>query len=698
MTGVQFAIDTGGTFTDLVVDSGGSSLRFYKRPTTPSNPIDGLLDVLGAAAADHGLTVEDLLGRGDSLVFGTTRATNAVITGATARTALLCTQGHPDVLLFREGGGRTALFDYSQEYPAPYVPRSLTFEIPERIHADGSVGLPLDEVAVRGIVAALQRCNVEAVAVCLLWSIVNPRHEQRVGELLAELAPDLPVTLSHALNPSLREYRRASSAAIDASLKPLMSRFFRELEATLVRRGFTGRLLIMTSSGGVLDAHGVAEHPIHSIGSGPAAAPIAGRHFALTDSGSDTVLVTDAGGTTYDVSLVRRGQIPWTRETLVGHPTYGYITGFPSVDVKSVGAGGGSIAWVDDGGLLHVGPQSAGADPGPACYGRGGQRPTVTDACLLLGYIDPEYFLGGEMTVSVDLARAALAGDVADPLGLDLHEAASAVLGLAIERMVTAIEGITLSQGIDPSRAVMVGGGGGAGLYSVGIARRLGVREVILPDIAAALSASGALVSDLQTIFATTCVMTTDTLDLGRAAQVLAGLKHKAEEFVASAGAGARSQEIQFSVEARYPHQVWEIEVPLRHGTLSTAEQIADLCEDFHRVHEDLFAVRDKNSAVEIVTWRAHARCSLRAGLSSATPEASTREMGTHRPAYFPTTGLVDTPVLAHRDLPIGDRRTGPLIVESPVTTVVLDERAAIERTSSGSLRITPLGDPGGDP
>ena len=696
LMGFQFAVDTGGTFTDLVVDGGASSLRFYKRPTTPANPLDGLVDVFGAAAADHDLTTEELLQQGESLVFGTTRATNAVVTGTTARTALLCTQGHPDVLLFREGGGRTTLFDYSQEYPAPYVPRSLTFEVPERIHADGSVGLPLDEAAVRGIVPQLQRLEIEAVAVCLLWSIVNPAHEQRVGDLLEEIAPETPVTLSHALNPSLREYRRASSTAIDASLKPLMSRFFRDLEATLVQRGFSGRLLIMTSSGGVLDAREVAEQPIHSIGSGPAAAPVAGRHYALGDCASDTALVTDAGGTTYDVSLVRRGRIPWTRETIVGHPTYGYITGFPSVDVKSVGAGGGSIAWVDDGGLLHVGPQSAGADPGPACYGRGGQRPTVTDACLVLGYIDPGYFLGGEVTVSTDLARAALDREVAAPLGLGLHEAAAAVLGLSVERMVTAIEGITLSQGIDPSQAVMIGGGGGAGLYSVGIARRLGVREVILPDVAAALSASGALVSDLQTMFAATSVMSTDAFEHDRASAVLAGLHRKAEGFLARAGAGARARELRFSVEARYPHQVWEIEVPLRHGALSAAEHLTDLCEDFHRAHEDLFAVRDRDSPVEIVTWRAHARCTLRqGGLSSARPEPSSRSSASHRVAYFPTTGPVKTAVVAHDDLPLGENLTGPLFVESPVTTVVLDERAAVERLPSGSLRITPLVDPG---
>ena len=624
---LQFAVDTGGTFTDLVVDGDGVAPRLYKRSTTPANPIEGLLDVFAAAADDHGLGLDEFLGRGESLVFGTTRATNAVVTGTTARTALLCTEGHPDVLLFREGGGRTTLFDYTQEYPAPYVPRSLTFEVRERVLADGTVQTRLDEKSVVHAAERLRALDVEAAAVCFLWSIVNPAHERRAGEILGEVVPEIPVTLSHALNPSLREYRRASSAAIDASLKPLMSLFFRELATSLADHGFGGRLLIMTSAGGVLDAESVAERPIHSIGSGPAAAPVAGRHFALVDAASETALVTDAGGTTYDVSLVRRGRIPWTRETLVGDPTYGYMTGFPSVDVRSIGAGGGSIAWVDEGGLLHVGPASAGADPGPACYGRGGDRPTVTDACLLLGYIDPGYFLGGEMAVSAALARAAVERDVAEPLGLESHEAASAVLGLAIERMVTAIEGITLSQGIDPASAVMIGGGGGAGLYCVGIARRLGVPRVVLPDVAAALSATGALISDLQTTLATTEVMSTAAFDHVRAAAILGGLRKRAERFAMDARARPDDTEIRFSAEARYPHQVWEIEVPLRDGRLDSPEELEILREDFHRLHEELFAVRDAAAPVELVTWRAHVRCALRRRpLREASPQPSARD------------------------------------------------------------------------
>jgi N-methylhydantoinase A len=686
---LRFAADTGGTFTDLVVEEPGRELRLYKRPTTPADPVVGLLDAVAAAAADHGLTTRELLARGRLFVFGTTRATNAVVTGTTATTALLCTRGHPDILLFREGGGRTTLFDYAQEYPAPTIPRSLTFEVPERILADGSVALALDEDAVRSIASELASRGVEAAAVCLLWSIVNPAHELRVAELLAEEAPGLPVTLSHRLNPSLREYRRASSAAIDASLKPLMTAFFTDLERRLADEGFGGRLLILTSSGGVLDAEAVAGRPIHSIGSGPAAAPVAGRHYALVDAGSDTALVTDAGGTTYDVSLVRRGRIPWTRETIVGHPTYGSITGFPSVDVRSVGAGGGSIAWVDDGGLLHVGPQSAGADPGPACYGRGGDRPTVTDACLVLGYIDPAYFLGGEMDVSVGLARDALARDVAGPLGLDLHDAAAAVLRLAIERMVTAIEGITLKQGIDPAAAVMIGGGGGAGLYSVGIARRLGIERVVIPDVSAALSATGALLSELESVFAATEVMRTDAFDAARAAEVLGRLRAGAERFLAGVGDGAVESGVRLSIEARYPHQVWEIEVPLQGDRLETPDEVERLREAFHEAHEELFAVRDAGSPVEVVTWRAHARCALRhGGLPPARVEPAHGAVAVERTAYFPELGFVATPVRSFDELPVGEPLAGPLIVESPVTTIVVDERAAAERAPSGSLLI----------
>lgn len=687
---LRLGADTGGTFTDLVIEGAGRGRRFYKRPTTPSDPAQGLLDVIGAAADDSGETVSELLGRCDTFIFGTTRATNAIVEQKTARTALLVTRGHPDILLLREGGGRTSLFDYTQEYPDPYIPRSLTFEIAERIGAQGEIVQSLDEAQVRSVLERLRVAEVEAIAVSLLWSIVNPAHERRVGEMVADDLPDVPYTLSSDLNPTIREYRRASSASIDASLKPLMGSFLGGLENQLRAAGFRGRLLIMTSAGGVRDAVELRDAPIHSIGSGPAAAPVAGRHFAHLDAASDTAIVADAGGTTYDVSLIRDGRIPWTRETTVGHPVYGYMTGFPSVDVKSVGAGGGSIATVDEHGLLRVGPQSAGSEPGPACYGRGGERPTVTDAAAVLGYIDPDYFLGGEMGLDLERARAAIRRDVADPLGMGDEAAAGAIMQLACEEMVHAIEDITLNQGIDPSDATIIGGGGGSGLYSVAIARRLGCRQIVLPEVAAALSAFGALLSDLQADYSRTAVMTTGNFDREGANAVIAELLNRCDEFAEGPGAAAVRTDVSLSVEARYPHQVWEIEVPLRVKSFGADDDLTGLLADFHAAHRQLFTFADTGSSVEIVSWRARVRCHLGEADATADTAVMVEAAPTKRRVFFHEAGEFETPIHQFEALEVGGGVDGPAIVESPVTTVVIPPGGSVHRTVSGSLVIDP--------
>jgi N-methylhydantoinase A len=677
---LRFAVDTGGTFTDLVVEDDEGALHLFKSPTTPDDPVRGVLDVLAVATAALG---DGLIGRGSVFVHGTTRAINAVLTGTTARTAFLTTAGHPDVLLFREGG-RTDPFNFTRPYPQPYVPRALTLEVPERIDAQGEVVKPLDDAAVVALCARLRELGVEAVGVCLLWSIANPVHEERVGALLDEHLPGVPYTLSHRLNPSIREYRRASSACIDASLKPVMSEYLRRLEDRLRDAGFGGRVLMVTSAGGVLDAADVAASPIHSLGSGPAMAPVAGRVFAERDGGAATAVIADTGGTSYDVSLVRNGRIPWTRETWLGEPFFGHMTGFPSVDVRSIGAGGGSIARVDEGGLLHVGPESAGSVPGPACYGRGGARPTVTDAALVLGYIDPGYFLGGAMQLDGAAARTAVDEQLARPLRLTVEAAAAAVLEVATEHMVRAIEEITLHQGIDPRTAVLVGGGGAAGLNSVAIARRLGCPRLIVPAVGPALSAAGALLSDLTADFATTLTTTTAAFDEAAVETALAGLRARCLEFAAAAGVPG---EVELSAEARYPHQIWELELPVREPVTADA-----LRRDFHALHEEVFAISDPGSEVELVAWRARVRCRIGSGEPGRLEQdAAPRGGPATRRAYFPGAGFVDAAVLAFDGLGPGRIVGGPAIVESPLTTVVVDPGATLERTAGGSLAITPV-------
>jgi N-methylhydantoinase A len=685
---MRFAIDTGGTFTDLVVEHADGTLNMFKAATTPDDPVRGVLNTLQVAADGLGMSRRDMLARGEMFIYGTTHAINAIITGNTARTALIVTEGHPDILTLREGG-RIEPFDFTVPYPEPFVPRALTFEVPGRLLADGSQLRAFDEVAALKVIARMKSLEVQAVGVCLLWSIINPAHEVRMGELLAKHLPGVPVSLSHQVNPTPREFRRAASTCIDASLKPMMRHYLRSLEERLVAEGFTGRTVVVTSQAGVMDAAAVAEMPIHLINSGPSMAPVSGRYFAIADEGTDTAIIADTGGTTYDVSLVRRGHIPWTRETWIGQPYRGIMTGFPSVDVKSVGAGGGSIAWVDDGGMLHVGPKSAGSQPGPACYGAGGTQATVTDASLVLGYIDPAYFLGGQMRLDPEAARQAIETHVAKPLKLSIDEAASAVLGVATENMVQAIFDITVNQGIDPSTAVLVGGGGAAGLNSVHIARRLGSRRLLIPEIGAAMSAAGAMMSELTSQYRQTFFTSSERFDMEGVATVLERLERRCAEFISGPGAGSFEQRIQLWAEARYPEQVWNIEVPLPVSRFTTQAEVQALVGAFHRAHEEIFAIQDAGSGIEIVGWMASVSCRIRRKEGSSLAQPADLEAGTgQRIAYFDGVGRVPTQVRRFEALRQGESIQGPAIVESSFTSVVIPPGASAERRASGSLSI----------
>ena len=687
---MRFAVDTGGTFTDLIVEEDDGKLRMFKAATTPDDPIRGLMNTLENAAHEYKTDLGELLSKGELFIHGTTHAINAIVTGNTAKTAFLSTEGHRDILVFREGG-RMEPFNFTVPFPEPYLPRALTFEVPGRILADGSEMTPLNEEKIIQIIDLLKEEQVESVAVCLLWSIVNSDHELRVGELLQKHLPGIPFTLSHALNPSLREYRRASSAAIDASLKPLMSEYMNNLSGRLRDAGFIGRVLIVTSQAGVMDAEDIADSPIHLINSGPSMAPVSGRYFAKVDEEYDSAVVTDTGGTTYDVSLVRKGGIPWTRETWIGEPYRGHMTGFPSVEVKSIGAGGGSIAWVDEGGMLHVGPQSAGAVPGPACYRQGGEKATVTDASLVLGHIDPVFFLGGEMELDLNSSEKVILEDVAKPMGLALEEASAAIISVATENMVQAIVDITVNQGIDPRETVLIGGGGAAGLNAVAIARRLGCYRAIIPEVGAALSAAGAMMSELAYQFRRTHFTTSKDFDYQGVNHLLENLRDSCNEFIENTGKGAIESKVEYFAEARYPEQVWEIEVPISSHIFESDNDINSLVNEFHKTHEDLFAINDPESGIEIVGWTASVKCRLRDTEGGSLVTVNTQDtIEKEREAYFVNQGFLPSKVKRFESLQIGEAVVGPAIIESPFTTGVIDPGAKAYRKVSGSLSIDP--------
>jgi len=420
-------------------------------------------------------------------------------------------------------------------------------------------------------------------------------------------------------------------------------------------------------------------------------APVSGRYFARIDEQSDTAVIADTGGTTYDVSLVRKGGIPWTRETWIGEPYRGHMTGFPSVDVKSIGAGGGSIAWVDDGGMLHVGPHSAGAVPGPACYGQGGEKPTVTDAALVLGYLDPTFFLGGAMELDINRARSAIVKKISDVMNLTPEEAALAIISIATENMVQAIVDITVNQGIDPRQAVLIGGGGAAGLNSVAIARRLGCPRAIIPEVGAALSAAGAMMSDLSSQYRRTHFMTSDHFDKDSVNDLLSGMEMSCNNFIAGPGKGAVETSIEFFAEARYPEQVWEIEVPIKSRRFKNRNDIESLVESFHAAHQDIFAINDPDSGIEVVGWTANVKCRLKTSESGVLVAAHAETIKLiHRKAYFSELGFVDTHVRRFETMKVDEEIKGPAIIESAFTTVVIDPGAVVTRRESGSLSINP--------
>ena len=680
-------MDTGGTFSDVVLsdDRGGFSLG--KAPTTPDRIYEGISEALASVAEERELTLEQLLADTEVLIYATTRSTNAILTGGTARTALITTQGFGDTLVYREGG-KLRPFDFRESYAEPYIPKRLTYEVAERVNSEGEVVIALEAADVERVLGELRAKEVEAVAVSLLWSILNPVHEELIGELLESQLPGVPYTLSHQLNPIIREYRRTSSAAIDASLKPLMQAHLSDMDSDLREAGFDGELLVVTSFGGVMRIDDVAARPLYSVNSGPAMAPVAGKAVAAP---IEDIVICDTGGTSFDVSVVRDGRVSFTRETWLGDVFTGHITGLSSVDVKNIGAGGGSIAWIDSGGLLRVGPQSAGAEPGPVCYGRGGTEPTVTDAAVTLGYIDPEYFLAGKIHLDAAASRRAIERVVAVPLGLSVEEAAWAVLAVANERMVTAVRDITINQGIDPRDSMLVAGGGAGGMTMAKIAEELGCTRVLVPRTASALSASGGLFGDVLSEFTVSRRTDTGNFDYDGINEGLASLRAQMDEFFDRMGIDEADRHTEFMVEARYPYQVWELDVPLAKGSFDGDADIRAMEAAFHEVHERVFAVSEPGQRIECLYWKGRAMVMLPKRTLAATgapnggpPAAS----NARRATWWGTTEPQQVGIHLGEAMAPGDRVEGPAIIELPTTTIVVYPEWSCQVTDEGSFML----------
>ncbi len=685
----RISVDTGGTFTDVVVTDSDGQFTVGKA-LTDKRAFASIEAGLNVVAEELGITTTDLIAGASTFIYGTTRATNAIVERTIARTAFLTTYGFPDILLLKEGG-KSEPHNLQVEYPAPYIPRRLSFEIPERINAEGGVETPLDEDTVRDLLRAFPDKNIEAIAVCLLWSIANPAHELRLGELISEILPDIPFTLSHQLNPIVREYRRASSTAIDASLKPMMQTYLLTLESDLHAAGYQNDVLVSTSFGGVMHLRDVVERPIFLVKSGPAMAPVAGQAYVNAENMANDVIICDAGGTTFDVSLIRDGTIEFSRDTWLGPQWIGDNLGMASVAVHSIGAGGGSIARIDAGGLLHVGPHSAGSEPGPACYGRGGEQPTVTDAAVTLGYIDPTHFLGGRMVLDEDAARTVIA-TLAETLGESVERAAYAVMAVASENMIQAIKELTINEGLDPSESILVAGGGAGGLNIVPIAAELGCKTVLVPRTAGALSAAGMQFSDIITEAGASRLTHSEDFDFNGVNAALERIDASLDGFAERLRErGFEDIEKRYFVEARYRFQVWELEIPLARNRFERAEDVDALVAEFHRVHERVFAVKDAGQVVECLNWRGRliARVKTPALEPPRNPAEQVAEAQRRRQAYF-AQGFLDTPIFVGEQLDIGAVIEGPAIIEEPTSTLVVYPGSVARVSAGGRYIVTP--------
>jgi N-methylhydantoinase A/oxoprolinase/acetone carboxylase beta subunit len=671
---VRIAVDVGGTFTDLaVLDMRDGAVRAWKTPTTPEDPSIGLLTGVQQAAERFGFAPEDV----SLLLHGTTIATNAVLERRLARGVLLTTAGFEDVLEITRHVRRELYVVDPDPFPC-LIPRDQRLGVPERMRADGSVELPLDEEAIPGLLVRIETLGAEAVAICLLHSYVNPAHERRLEALLSTARPDLPVTLSSAISPEIREYERSSTTVLNALLVPVVQAYLRKLEARLggppssvVRDGgegaLTPRVFLVQSNGGMCSLRTAAEQPARLLLSGPSGGALAAARLAQLLHRPNLVAV-DMGGTSFDVSVVQDRRIGVVTQGEVG----GLPVRLPMVEMRTVGAGGGSIAGVDAGGRLTVGPRSAGARPGPVAYGRGGTEPTVTDAHLALGRLDPAFFLGGAMRLDLEAARQAIADRVGVPLSLSVEQAAQGILAVTNANLGAAVRLSLFERGLDPRDFALLSFGGAGGLHATEVAAEMGIGEVIFPREPGTLSAYGILHSDLVQDLARSRLLPAVPSALPEIRGLIAALRAEAQARLTADDVPPEARALEAAADMRYHGQAFELLVPWPElaGSDAAADEpaLAVLVARFHALHQQRFSYADPADAVEIVTLRITAIGRLPRPAVAA-PVSADRAARKPDRRVFEDGAWRDVAVWDREALRPGDRVTGPALVEEPFAT-----------------------------
>jgi N-methylhydantoinase A len=668
----QIGIDVGGTFTDFVVgraDSTDDGFYLTKTPSTAGDEASAIITGLAEAAAHYDQRLDAFLRATEVIVLGTTVVTNALLQYTGARVGVVTTAGFRDMLDLRRNY-RESLFDIRLQPPHPIAPRHRRLGVRERIDWRGTIEIPLDEEGGAAAARRLRELEVESVAICFLFSFVNPCHELRMRELVAAELLDVPVTLSCEILPQIREFERLSTTILNAYTRPLAERSLRSLQDGLRRAGFGGELFVMQSNGGMIHDDYARRHSIELALSGPAGGVVAGARLS-TLSGYASVITLDMGGTSCDVCLVKDGEPASGTDAWISR----YRVATPMVDVHTIGAGGGSIAWIDDGGALRVGPQSAGATPGPACYGNGGAEPTVTDANVVLGYVNPDGFLGGRMRLDADAARAAIEERVARPLNLDVVEAASGISRIANHSMANAVRHVTVARGRDPREFALCVFGGAGAIHAGAIAPELGIRTILVPKAASVLSAVGNQLSDFKIVKVQSFIRRVVDLELDDVNEAFGVLLERAHQDL-GVQEKVRETVIRRYLAMRYKGQTREVLVPIRSRTRRvTAINLKSALQEFHAIHEELYSFNQPEHPTEVVDLRLEltgVRDALRIRSEPLGDEDATAARTGTRAVYFYGHGFVDTPVYAGPRIAPGQLVQGPAVIEEPTTTLVV--------------------------
>ena len=677
MASNRIGIDTGGTFTDLILfDVDGASISSLKVPSTPHRPLEAFISAIRQSDA----ATDEI----DFLVHGTTVATNALIQRAGAKVAFLCTAGHEDIPYIQRVN-RQFLYDLNWDKPKPLLAsRRHCFGVRERIDAKGEVVVPLEEEEISQLCDRLEQEGFEAIAICLLFSYLNTSHEEQLANELRRRFPDTPLSVSHEVAPIWREYERSSTTIADAYIRPLIQGYVDSLERGLNEAGIDLNWAMMKSNGGLMEARAAADHPIHLAMSGPAGGAVASQHVATLLDLEDLVTL-DVGGTSADVGMILGTKMGYTTEYEI---EWGIPAAIPLIDIHTVGAGGGSIAWVNAGGFLQVGPRSAGANPGPMCYGTGGDELTLTDANLALGRIDPEYFLGGRMQLVDGKMRAAL-DDMAESLAMSPLDLAHSIVEIANENMANAIRMVSIERGHDPRHFALLAFGGAGPLHGAAIARKLGIPKVIVPPYPGSFSALGLLLGDLRVDKLWTQGYRSDRVT---AEEVIGRFDTIADAAVAelrSQGFGGEPK-LTYAINMRYLGQNYETEVEVPALSMAMADTSADeqlerAYRAFNAAHERAYDYVIKDAIIEMISFRVTAVGAI-PHPELARVSVGPIDSGRRRDVYFAGHGHVATRLIRRPSMPLEADIEGPMIIEEEGSTTVVEPDMTIRRTEQDIL------------